>query len=91
MKGEEIKAQHPVQTIVIGIAHARQVGDQDGQGTQFPVSDRQIPDISIQGIYFTATAAIELYPAGDLHLLKDLRRQAAVQDICFGPAIDDKL
>lgn len=90
MKRQEIKTQHSIETIIVGIAHASEVSDENGQGADIVSSDLQAFEIAIQGIYLMIAAAIEGYPAGDHNLIENLVRQAAVEDIGFGAAVDDE-
>jgi hypothetical protein len=39
MKGQKIEAQHPVETVVIGVAHALEVGNEDGQGAEITITE----------------------------------------------------
>lgn len=91
MQRQEIKTQHSIETIIIGIAHAFEVGDENGEGADIMSADLQAFEIAAQGFYFMIAAAIERYPAGDNDLFENLVGQAAVDDIGFGSTVDDEL
>src|ERR1700722_9546742 len=58
MKRQEIKTQHSIETVIISIAHACEVGDQNGEGADIMSPDLQAFEIAVQGFYLMIAAAI---------------------------------